>query len=405
MLSLKHSRLFPLLNNTFVVAMLISLFFQGMYVSFVHAQEAPINERNQTNNNPADGNNDNDSGIDSSQVAAAAAIAGAIITGLFTLINQRKIASLDLRKIKEDARTSYEYAAKKRLYEEFEPILFQLVEMSNYAYYRIIGLAQEASEGRLKPNLGNMSSLNSYYLKSTIYRLIAPMAAFRLIQCQLTMVDLSLDPFISIQYEIAKAIYHTFSADYNILDLVKKDYPKFEYEPQLGKGYTEVEKTRLRQINPAKYKRQAIFVGILEKLVDGLIVYDEHLKKNRILRYGEFEEKYFSEEKPAWKNKTELLKIIRLLLDFHPKSHSIFWRILMTQALLYKALKTIREKHDPPYITYFKSVTDDEKRLFDWRENTSEATDEEVLNQPLSIAEKYLQTYERTLYDKLVNGI
>jgi hypothetical protein len=231
------------------------------------------------------------------------------------------------------------------------------------------------------------------------------MAAFRLIQSQLTMVDLSLDPYINIQYEIVKAVYHTFSADYNILDLVKKDDPKFEYEPQLGKGSTEVQKMRLRQTNPVKYNRQAIFVGTLEKLVDGMILYDEHLKKSRILRYGEFEQKYFSEEKPIWRGEHQLLKIIRLLLNFHPKSHAIFWRILIAQALLYNALKTIREKNDPPYVKRLKWMTCEEKKVFDWRENTNEATDEEVLDQPLIIAEKYLQTYEGPLYDKLVNGI
>jgi hypothetical protein len=400
-----HTRLL-LLVNPFVIYFVLAfslLFFQHFCSIDVYAQNDSTNEKNQITNKPANGNN-HDSDIAPEQIAAAAAIAGAIITGLFTLINQRKIASLDIRKIKEDARTSYEYTSRKHLYEECEPILFQLVEMSDNALHRIMGLAREAREGRLKPNVGNMSDIDSYYLKTTIYRLIAPMAAFRLIQSQLTMVDLSLDPYISIQYEIAKAIYHTFSADYNIFDLAKKG--DLEYEPQLkDKGYTEVQKLRLRQANPAKYKRQAIFVGVLEKLVDDLLIYDKQIKKNRIIRYGEFEQEYFSKGTSAWKDKHELVKIIRLLLNIHPKTHPILWRILITQSILYTALKNIRLHELPPYIRSFKFTTSDEIKNFDWRQKPDEATDDEVLNQPFKIAEEYLQTYEKNLYYRLINGI
>ena len=400
-----HMRFLQLVNH-FVIYFALTfslLFFQYFSSIDVYAQNDSANEKNQTANKPANGNND-DFEIAPEQIAAAAAISGAIITGLFTLINQRKIASLDIKKIKEDARTSYEYASKKRLYEECEPILFQLVEMSDNALHRIMGLAREARKGRLEPNVGNMSNIDSYYLKTTVYRLIAPMAAFRLIQGQLTMVDLSLDPCINMQYEIAKAIYHTFSADYNIFDLAKKG--DLYYEPQLkGKEYTEVQKQHLRQENPAKYKRQAIFVGVLEKLVDDLIIYDKQIKKNRIIRYGEFEQAYFSKQTSVWKSKHELVAIIRLLLNFQPKTHPIFWRIMIIQSILYIALKNIRLHELPPYIRSFKFITPDEIKVFDWRQKPDEATDDEVLNQPFKIAEEYLQTYEKNLHYRLINGI
>jgi hypothetical protein len=47
------------------------------------------------------------------------------------------------------------------------------------------------------------------------------MAVFRLLQGQLTLIDLSLDPRISIQYDIAKAIYSTFSSDYAIAKRIR----------------------------------------------------------------------------------------------------------------------------------------------------------------------------------------
>jgi hypothetical protein len=192
---------------------------------------------------------------------------------VLTIINQRKIASLDIQKIKEDARTTYEYESKKRLYKQCEPILFQLVELSDSAKWRIIGLADDASEGRLKPNEGHLSDVNKYTFKTTIYRFIAPMVAFRLLQGQLTLIDLSLDSRISIQYDIAKAIYSTFSSDYAIA----KSNPELDYQPEIM-GATKQEYERLRKENPAKYTRKAIFDSILENLVSDFIVYDERIK-------------------------------------------------------------------------------------------------------------------------------
>jgi hypothetical protein len=79
-------------------------------------------------------------------------------------------------------------------------------------------------------------------------------------------------------------------------------------------GATKQEYERLRKENPAKYTRQAIFASILENLVSDFIVYDERLKKDRVMQYGEFENTYFDKEAKAFKNKEELNKIVRLLL-------------------------------------------------------------------------------------------
>jgi hypothetical protein len=352
------------------------------------------NESNNTNNALADAKIAAD--LAASQIAAVATIIAAALTGFLTIINQRKIASLDIQKIKENARTTYEFESRKRLYEQCEPILFQLVELSDYALYRITGLAGETREGRLTPNGGHLSDVNNNYFKATIYRLIAPMAAFRLLQSQLTLIDLSLDSRISIQYDIAKANYYILSADY---DIAKCD-PKLDYKPELYE-----ERRQLRKVNPAVHTRQGIFFNILENLVSDLIIYDKRLKKDRVMRYGEFEDTYFHKETTAWKNKEELKTIVKCLLYFHPTTRPVLWRMLITQALLYDALKNIRENKDPPYIKSIEWMVPDEKKLFDWRQNPNEATDDEVLNQPFRAAKKYLQTHEKRLYDKLVDGI
>ncbi len=67
------------------------------------------------------------------------------------------------------------------------------------------------SEVELKNSYGWLSFPN-YYFISTIYILLAPMAAFKLLQSRLTTVDLELDPQIKTIYLLAKHLYRTFSA-------------------------------------------------------------------------------------------------------------------------------------------------------------------------------------------------
>lgn len=166
-----------------------------------------------------------------------------------------------------------------------------------------------------------------------IYRFIAPMA-FRLLQSQLTLVDLSLDAYMHIQYEIAKAVYRTFSDDYALAD----SGLRLDYFPD--EGQTDEEKEEFKKSNPTVYKRQSIFVGILERLANDLIIHDELIRVNRVIMYSQFEDIYFGKE-ATWKNKEEIVTIVRRLLNFHPRIQPIVWRILIAQSILYTALKQI----------------------------------------------------------------
>jgi hypothetical protein len=85
-----------------------------------------------------------------------------------------------------DAHRDYIYEARKQLYTELQPLLFQQAELSEGAYFRIKGLARYSRQGRLQP--GQESLLQEeYYLTSTAYRLIVPIAVFKLIQRRLTV--------------------------------------------------------------------------------------------------------------------------------------------------------------------------------------------------------------------------
>ncbi|HEY0714780.1 MAG TPA: hypothetical protein VGF45_19015, partial [Polyangia bacterium] len=75
------------------------------------------------------------------------------------------------------AERAYEFEAKKRLYLECEPLLFQLHLYAEDAVSRIRNLARAGQAGKLGRN-GWLS--NGYYRLSTYYKLLAPLAIFRL---------------------------------------------------------------------------------------------------------------------------------------------------------------------------------------------------------------------------------
>lgn len=97
-------------------------------------------------------------GIIGSVLAAIAALITAIINRQLSRRNQSDLerhqreleslkATLDEQKAEKNARRDYEYDARKRLYQECEPLLFQLVELSENALSRIFSLARTSRQG------------------------------------------------------------------------------------------------------------------------------------------------------------------------------------------------------------------------------------------------------------------
>ena len=79
----------------------------------------------------------------------------------------------------------------------------------------------------LKNQLGWLSYPN-YYMLSTIYHLLAPMAAFKVLHNRLTTVDLELDPLIKTIYLLAKHLYLSFSADTDLAYISEIPYDKYD---------------------------------------------------------------------------------------------------------------------------------------------------------------------------------
>ena len=107
-------------------------------------------------------------GIQKEIWAALVAAAGAVVVSLVGFwsarrsesVSRRSAADLELLKAAlsdqsalRNARVEYEYEARKRLYTECGPLLFQLAELAERALGRIAGLAHSAAEGNLDPTI------------------------------------------------------------------------------------------------------------------------------------------------------------------------------------------------------------------------------------------------------------
>jgi hypothetical protein len=276
-------------------------------------------------------------------------------------------------KSEKDARRDYEYEARKRLYQEIEPLLFQLLELSDSAFRRIIRLANITKEGLIEDWL---SYEYSYFTKTTIYRLIAPIASFRIIQEKLTLIDLEVDPSINFQYSVSKTVYDVISDDIDISKLAK--LPQ-EYEPN--------------DPNPSKRsKREGIFVGTIEKLTSDLIYNDTN--KLRVKSYGEFESFCLSKDK-KWKEPWNV--VAELFTNFNPKKNYVLWRILITQSMLYYCLRLISKiRIDHPFSLNLPYLRMRIENKINW--NHDLIINSNFYDNPFPASERYLK-------EKLVNYI
>jgi hypothetical protein len=374
--------------------------------------------------------NGGDTAIPVAIIAAIGAVIAAVVSGVFALISQKKLKELELMKMQKDAWLTYKYNARNRLYEECEPILYQFYELSLDAFSRISHLPMRAKEGKLKGYVKSLPqspeevsrltkeeeirrpheeeeeirrpheeeeeirrpheedyhpkstaakgwlSTKGYYMLSTIYYLLAPLAAFKLLQNsqnRLTRVDLAIDPTINTIYILAKHLYRTFDADHKLAE----QKPRLYYE-----GY-----------------EQGIFHGYLDNMTEALIeYYNEPERTPRLRSFGRFTKKYFKKKDNEYEILPPFDQLYELLLNFHPQTKPVVWRILIAQLYLYDAIKNIYEKpkdrdragsaKDFKPIkprTYLQNRAD-----FDWRRG-NEATDMEVLNDPFNAVESYLR--------------
>jgi hypothetical protein len=311
-------------------------------------------------------------------VTAIAALIVAVITHVSSRTNQRAIEELRNKYVdaqaERNSRRDYEYEARKRLYQECGPVLFQLAEFSEAAYYRIIGLAQTASRGDLNP--GRDSFLREeYYRLSTLYRLLAPSAALKILQRRLTLVDLSLDLTIQRQYTLIRQAFFAFSDEFTFSRLGPEplDYNPFDSEAE-SKARKE----------PSVYWRQGLPLGVVESAIEAILAAPEQ----RVMTYAEFEADYNRENTRVRENFDGISFLIE---DFHPRTRPVFWRMLVTQSCVYRVLSQPHALDSADWGLDDLRIPDSERLQFDWRSPSDTGVDDAIVFEPLPVAEMYFR--------------
>ena len=325
-------------------------------------------------------------------IAIISLIASSINSYLAYKFNKKKdtdIAKLqnDLAIIKDEknARRDYEYEAKKRLYQKFEPLLFQFNELGENTLKRVKAFSREAHNQKLEDWL---SDTDGYYFKNSVYRIFAPLSIFKLIQEELTLFDLNLEPKIKNQYVMIKSLSHFLSHDFKFANAK----PEIKYDPHSEYPFNISNKSGKRT--------QGIVQGRLDEIIDIFII-QENINNNlrrRVVRYGEFENMY-----PDIRKSGKLDIVIELFSDFHPATKPILWRILLAQAILYDSIIFLNNKSNESNISnYIKWYTYQERfDYFDWRnKDEKKLISEEIVDEPFRAIKKYFEKDENEDIDE-----
>lgn len=312
-------------------------------------------------------------------ITAVVSLAVAIFSSWTSLRSQRSLEKLKSELAEQqaarDARRAYKYEARKRLYQECEPLLFQLIEASETALSHIRGIAARAKA----PDEPLFSE--SYYLKTTMYRLLLPCAVFKLITTRLTLVDLQVDRAIYTQYVLAKTLYFCYTDDFRLARLVKR----LEYNPYV-EGWSEK-----RKQNPQVYRRQGFALGRLDNALDALIIGEEKTGY-RFVSFGQFEEMFDTLKEEDVKSSLGTAR--DLFFAFHPSTRPVLWRILIAQALLYRGILEFSRRKKMSLSEVFAFITSlpkEELVDFDWR-STEQKEDDDTIFEPFEVAKAYLGT-------------
>ena len=250
------------------------------------------------------------------------------ITGLH---NQKKSAAIQsevelLRgKIADEnsesaARRAYEYEARKKLYHEYEPVKFRLLESCETAAYLIKEICTRFITDGNKTE-GALPTGN-YFNLAIMYHLLMPVVHFKISRKKLTNIDLQLNSKIHLQYLLNKQTYMSFYSDADIASIANIDYTP--YVPNWKE---------LREINPSKYRRQGFAVGRLDNAIDDLI---DIKNLDQAIGFGEFESKIKEVSNSDYAGSLGALR--DLFNDFSPSKRPILWRIIIIQYTLYNLI-------------------------------------------------------------------
>jgi hypothetical protein len=288
-------------------------------------------------------------------------VATAVISYSFRRRSETELARLQDKLTEERseraARRDYVYEAQKRLYTEFQPVLFQMMERCSGAIGRIKGMAGSARTGRIlwPGRLGEGWENDPNHMISTTWDLLAPLALFRIGQQKLTGLDMSVDALTRWQYFLAREWYSSWGMG----DELAAEEPALPFDDE------------------ERATREHVLSSHLEQIADCLIRDDEQGQLSCI-RFSDFRSAFFKDPEFA-----EVLSHITLpLTNFHPQRKPVLWRLLLAQAHLHTAIiKTFATVVDdrPQRIHPLDALTPADWDDFDWRSDDSLSREEAVV--------------------------
>jgi hypothetical protein len=335
--------------------------------------------------------------LSSAVVAAVVSTAGSVIAAVVarrTDIDVAKIneaieagkiqLSSELAEKSESAkaRREYEYDARKRLYAQCEPLLFQSLDLIQGGRRRVESLARSAKSREIRVDGAGWLAFHNYYWQSTVYYLLAPLTSYRILQRRITAIDLRLEPSLQGQYEILRLMFHVFAADF---ELAKVDGTRYEPD-KADEGRPDWES--LRRDLPAVYGRQGFYAGTLDTVVERLIAGTD---TQRCKSFGEFCAD-LNDDKPTTQ---EFVKNVdEVFGGFHPLRKPILWRVLVTEVVLYDAFMAMQSPTED-FARRLTEVakgflTDENVAKLDWRESPANSSHVGEVRQPLKIAVDYV---------------
>lgn len=301
-------------------------------------------------------------------VAIIAGVAGIVTSAVNYVFNKRtqteqlKLkAKLDNLAGEEGAWRSYWFEARKRLYADVRPLLFQITEHSYLGCDRIVRVLK--NEVRPRDKVGN-----------TALRIFAPLVLGRELQRRLTNVDLALDEPVSAQYGVIREMLTNLHEGRAIADVE----PEIRYRVD-----NETDNEPRGNLTWAQLDRVIELFTVREK--DG---------PTRPLRQGELDDMLDrpqeTAEKPADHPQKILSVVNDLFGDLPPNSARVLGRLLLAQSAFMHVLIDMqaRDASDVP-----KSVLPVGSDEIKWRCMTSE---------DVSAAEKYVRDRLEYVQGRLV---
>jgi hypothetical protein len=311
-------------------------------------------------------------------VGAIATVTSAIITGLVALYFKSR-SDKALEKLRADltsrnndaierlkaeltyenkvksARVDYEYDARKRLYEEVEPVVFAAHLAAASLRARLITFAERIrSEDISLDKTRNWLATDPYFLQSTAYRIFLPMVYHHNISKRISHYDFTLEPLIGRKF-IALAVFDEIpTGDFDLAAMVE---PKLPYAP-----YADVSDTERRR-HFAKHTFQGVVRGDVQRFTALMTLVEDG--KRLPTEWYQFEQQLADADSPLSKAFTPIRDI---LFNFHPESHPIVWRALIAYVLLAEFFVEARDFTIEEYDKLVEALT---WKRFDYRHDGS----------------------------------